>query len=97
MKLLSISESSKPEKKMSAVFLNEETGRKKTVHFGQASADDYTITKDKDQRQRYLDRHSKNENWNDPTSAGALSKWILWGESTSRQKNITQYKKHFNL
>lgn len=57
--------------------------------------DDYTITKDKDQRDRYLKRHRANESWNDPRSAGALSRYILWGDSTSIQANISDYKRRF--
>lgn len=95
MKLISITESSKADKKLMAIFDND--GRKKTVHFGSKGMLDYTISKDKEQRERYLKRHSNNENWNDPSTAGALSKWILWGNSTSRSKNISEYKKHFGL
>jgi len=97
MKLLSISDSSKADKKLMAVFLNEQTGRKKTVHFGQFSAPDYTITKDKDQRERYRTRHDKDLDTDDPTRAGFLSYYILWGDSTSRATNIANYKKHFKL
>jgi hypothetical protein len=95
MKLLTITVSDKPEKKMKAMFLSD-AGRTRTIHFGQAGADDYTITKDKDQRDRYLARHKK-ENWNKPDSAAALSRWILWGDSTSIHKNIADYKKKFKL
>ena len=91
-----IKASTKPEKKLMAVFTRD-NARTKTIHFGQKSADDYTKTKDKAQRKRYLDRHRKNENWNNPESAGALSRWILWGPSTSRRENIVSYKKRFNL
>ena len=59
--------------------------------------DDYTKTHDKDQRMRYLTRHSKNENWRNPKSAGALSRFILWGDSTSIEANLTAYKRRFNL
>lgn len=96
MKLISITESPKAEKKLVATFLND-TGRKKTVHFGAKGMDDYTISKSKEQRERYLKRHSNNENWNDPMTAGALSRWILWGDSTSRATNISSYKRKFNL
>lgn len=95
MKLLTIQPSTKPDKKMMAMF--EVNGRTRTVHFGQKKADDYTITKDKDQRDRYLMRHKDRENWNKPDSAGALSRWILWGNSTSIHKNIEEFKKKFNL
>ena len=75
----------------------ENNGRTKTIHFGQKNADDYTITKDKEQRDRYRTRHKKDLETNDPTRAGYLSYYILWGDSTSRQKNISDYKKRFNL
>jgi len=96
MKSVSITSSSKSGKKLQAVFTRD-NGRTKTIHFGQAGAPDFTITKDKAQRKRYLDRHRKNENWSNPESAGALSRWILWGPSTSRQENIRSFKKRFNL
>ena len=66
-------------------------------HFGSAGMQDYTITKDKEQRKRYRIRHKKDLNTNDPTRAGYLSMYILWGNSTSRKENIQTYKKRFNL
>ena len=38
-------------------------GGNKTVHFGSVSHNDYTKHKDDDRKQRYIDRHKKNENW----------------------------------
>lgn len=75
----------------------EVNGRTRTIHFGLKKADDYTITKDKDQRDRYITRHKAREDWTKPDSAGALSKWILWGNSTSIHTNIAEFKKKFNL
>jgi hypothetical protein len=95
MKLISISDSSKPDKKLMAVFEND--GRKKTTHFGAAGMDDYTLTKSKEQRERYRTRHAKDLTTGDPSRAGFLSYYILWGDSTSRAKNISDYKKKFNL
>mgnify|MGYP003637749856 CR=1 FL=1 len=91
-----IKKSNKSGKKLMAVF-EMDSGRSKTTHFGSAGMDDYTKTRDKDQRSRYLKRHRRNENWNAPTSAGALSRWILWGDSTSRATNISSFKRRFNL
>lgn len=96
MKLLKITESSKPEKKLMAIF-ETDSGRTKTIHFGQRGADDYTITGDKAQRERYINRHSANENFQKADTAGALSRWVLWGEYKSRAKNIADYKRRFNL
>ena len=92
-----IKKSSKPEKKLQAVFSYPETTRTKTIHFGSAGMADYTKTKDKAQRSRYLERHRGRENWNKPDTAGALSRWILWGPSTNRSENISKFKSRFNL
>ena len=90
-----IKTSTKPEKKLMAIFTLD-NGRTKTTHFGSRGMDDYTKTKDKAQRSRYLARHRRNENWNAPMTAGALSRWILWSE-TSRSLALSKYKKRFNL
>ena len=91
-----IKRSTKPNKKLMAVFTRD-NGRTKTTHFGSAGMDDYTLTKDKEQRKRYRNRHKKDLQTNDPTRAGFLSYYILWGDSTSRKDNIKNYKKRFNL
>ena len=97
MKLVEIVKSNRQGKKFKAVFLNPETGRTKTVHFGASGMEDYTTSHDKERRQRYLDRHAANENWNDPTTAGSLSRWILWGDSTSFDRNVSAFKRKFSL
>jgi len=90
-----VKKSDKPGKKLMAVF-TKDNGRTKKTYFGSAGMEDYTITKDKEQRKRYLDRHRKRENWNNYMSAGALSRWILWS-GTSRSQNIKDFKKRFGL
>ena len=69
----------------------------KVVYFGQLGASDYTIHHDEDRRDAYLKRHIKRENWNDPMSPGSLSRWILWGPTTSLHENIRLYKIRFNM
>lgn len=96
MKLVSITTSDKPGKKLKAVFLNPETGRNRTTHFGAAGMDDYTKTHDEAQRTRYRQRHAKDLK-GDPTRAGYLSYYILWGDSTSISANVAAYKRRFNL
>jgi len=91
-----VKKSDKPNKKLVAIFTRD-NGRTKTTHFGQATADDYTITKDKEQRKRYRSRHKKDLSTGDYTRAGFLSYYILWGDSTSRKENILSYKRRFNL
>ena len=95
MKLISVQVSTKPEKKLMAIF-ETDTGRTRTTHFGQATADDYTLTHDKQQRQRYRIRHLKDLRTNDPTRAGFLSYYILWNKPTI-EESIAYYKKKFNL
>ena len=94
MKTVKIIRSSKADKKYMAMFNID--GKKKTTHFGQLGADDYTKTRDEEQKKRYLDRHRANENWNDPLTAGALSRWILWNKPTITE-SIASYKKRFNF
>jgi hypothetical protein len=97
LELLSVRPSAKSEKKYDAKFRTPQ-GREKTVSFGAAGMDDYTKTHDKEQRQRYLERHGRGrENWNKPDSPGALSKWLLWGESTSMMANLAAFRRRFNL
>ena len=90
MKVL-IKKSDKSGKKYMATF-TKKNGRSKTTHFGQAGAPDYTLTGDKNRRKAYRDRHRKDLNTNDPTRAGYLSYYILWGESKSIRENIKSYK-----
>jgi hypothetical protein len=95
-KLLKVVKSTKAGKKWMAVF-KMDSGREKTTHFGAAGMDDYTLSKDKEQRARYRKRHAKDLKTNDPTRPGYLSYFLLWGDSTSLRKNIADYKKRFNL
>lgn len=94
--LIKIVKSSKSDKKLMAVFEDCQSGRQRTIHFGSKGMSDYTIHKDPERKQRYIARHSKNENWNNPVSAGALSRWVLWNKP-SLQASIADYKRRFKL
>ena len=72
-----IKKSSTPGKKFEAII----DGRK-TVPFGQRGASDYTIHKDKDRKDRYLARHRKNEQWDNPLTASFYSTNLLWNKPT---------------
>jgi hypothetical protein len=91
-----IKKSSKPEKKLMAIFSKKDSSRTKTIYFGQSGAPDYSITKDKAQKERYISRHRRRENWNVPDTAGSLSRWILWNME-SKAASINDYKRRFNL
>jgi len=75
-----------------AVFDN-----KKTIHFGAKGYTDYTMNKDRNTRENYLRRHRVNEDWSSCDTAGSLSKHILWGPTSSKQRNIQLFKDKFKL
>ena len=60
---------------------------KKTVSFGQKGASDYTKHKDKERKERYIDRHKKNEDWgvSGVKTAGFWSRHILWAKPTLKE------------
>ena len=72
---------------------------KKTVSFGAAGMSDFTKHKDPERKQRYLNRHKSRENWNDPTTAGYLSRWILWAKPTIEEsiKDLNKRNKNINF
>ena len=68
----------------------------KKYHFGLKEGSTYIDHKDKTKRENYIKRHIVRENW-DEVNAGSLSRYLLWGNSTSLEKNIKDYMKKFNL
>ena len=98
--MLKVVKSTKPLKKWTAIFRSDD-GKEKKTDFGYYNIkdlkNDYTLNKDKERRRRYRIRHAKDLKTNDPTRAGYLSYYLLWGDSTSLKKNISEYKKKFNL
>jgi len=92
-----VKRSDKSGKKYVAVFTDTSTGREKKTYFGAAGMTDYLLSKDKERRSRYRSRHKKDLQTNDPTRAGFLSYYLLWGESTSLRTNISSYKSRFGF
>jgi len=92
-----IEEGTAKNKKLKAIFFDEKGKKIKTTQFGDNRYQDYTIHKDKARRKKYLERHKKDLSKGDYMSAGHLSYYILWGDSTSRSTNIKKYKKMFKL
>jgi len=58
---------------------------------------DYTITGDREARRRYRERHEKDLDTGDPSKAGFLSWYILWGDSKNMRTNLADFKRRFNL
>ena len=88
---MKIQKSTRAGKKYMATFANG-----KTVHFGSAVSKTYLDTGDKKKREAYLARHKANENWNNPYSAGSLSRYLLWGDSTSLEANHQAFMRKFS-
>ena len=70
-----IQPSKKADKKFDAII-----DGKKTVSFGAKGYSDFTMHGSEARKNAYLQRHKARENWNDPTTAGALSKFVLWNK-----------------
>ncbi len=91
-----IKRSTNKEKKLMAIFTYPDE-KTKTTHFGARGMSDYTKHGDKERMERYLDRHNNGrEDWNDPTTAGALSRWVLWNKP-SLSASFNDFKKRFKL
>ena len=86
-----ISKSENKNKKYKAVI-----DGKKTIHFGHSSYEDFTTHKDKDRKQRYIDRHKKREDWGSSgvDTAGFYSKHVLWNKDTLT-KSVDDLNKKF--
>jgi hypothetical protein len=91
VKLKSIKPSPRQDKKYVAEF---DDGTK--THFGAKGMSDFTKHGDEERKERYIKRHKVNENWDDPKSAGALSRFVLWNKPTL-SASIRDYKSRFNL
>ena len=92
MKFVSLSPSTSEGKKYKIVFSDPP----KTIHFGSKGSSTYLDHKDKAKREAYIARHRVNEDWS-KINAGSLSKFLLWGESTSLSTNLASYLKRFNI
>jgi hypothetical protein len=72
--------------------------RHKTVHFGGAGYEDYTIHKDIERKRRYEARHKERETWTKSgiKTAGFWSKWILWNKP-SLSASISDTSNRFGI
>jgi len=91
LKLVDIQSSTRKDKKYMALFSDG-----KTVHFGSLGYEDFTIHEDPSRKEAYIRRHRPRENWENPQTPGALSRWILWNKP-SLMKSIQDYRRRFDL
>ena len=61
----------------------------KKINFGDDRYEDYTQHQDPKRKALYIQRHKKNEEWNNPLTAGFWSRYLLWEKPT-----ITEAKKY---
>ncbi len=93
--------STRKDKKLMAKFYKDNK-LIKTTHFGAKNYKDFTIYSKgnkkiaEEKKASYLKRHVVRENWSDYTSAGSLSRYILWNRPTVAQ-SIGVYLKTFKL
>lgn len=66
------------------------------VPFGALGYSDFIHHQDPERKKRYLNRHRKKEDWNNPRTPGALSRWILWNKPTL-EASIKDYVKRFHM
>ena len=95
MPTFALLQSDNPDKKFMAMYIDENKKYQK-IYFGDSDYDDFTISKDTDRKLLYLNRHRKNENWNDMYSAGFWARHILWNKPTI-QKSIADVVKKFHI
>ena len=76
------------------------TNDNKKNYFGAAGISDFTIHKDEARRQRYIDRHKKNESkfWNKSgiDTASLWARFLLW-EKPAIKESYEYIKRRFNL
>jgi len=93
---VTITDSSNPKKRLTAIFTDADGKKVRTTHFGLKGGSTFIDHKDETKKKNYLARHKVRENWNDYMSAGSLARFLLWNEPTLTE-SIKSYKKRFNL
>ena len=90
----------KTKKRFTAIFRLHKGGKViKITHFGQRNPKKGTYIDhgDKKLRSAYRARHKKDLDTKDYKRAGFLSYYLLWGDHKTLNKNLSDYKKKFNL
>jgi len=74
------------------IVLRKDGKKIKTIKFGAVGYEHYTSGHlDDERKKRYMDRHRKNENWDDEKTAGFYSYHILW-----KYKSLNEAKSWLN-
>jgi len=95
--MFALTKSSNPKKKYMVI---SDSG--KTIHFGAKGYGDFIFYSKNNKKialnkkRAYIARHSINEDFSNPNTAGFWSRWILWNEPTLKQ-SIKSTSKKFGL
>jgi hypothetical protein len=87
-----IKPSTRKDKRYQATFNNG-----KTIHFGLRGGQTYIDHGDKIKRENYIKRHAVNEDFSNPYSASALSRFLLWGDYKTLDENHQAFMKKFRV
>ena len=90
--LISFKKSPKKDKKYVMIFRNPT----RTIHFGSKTSKTFVESGSEEKKKNYLKRHRVNEDWT-KINAGSASRFILWGDSKSVEKNLKDYMKRFKI
>lgn len=101
MKLLQFKLSDKPTKRFTAVFEMPDKKRR-TTHFGQKFSDGgvpqtFLDGAPEAKRKAYLARHATDLRTKNPTRAGFLSYYVIWGPSRKLETNLKAFLKQFKI
>jgi len=67
------------------------------THFGQNNGITYIDEGDEQKRRNYIKRHAVNEDFSNPYSASALSRFLLWGDYKTLDENHQAFMKKFRI
>ena len=74
----------------------DEDGKTRRIAFGAKGYEDYTQHKNPLRKENYLQRHRSREDWTNPMTPGALSRYILW-EVPNRDEAVRRFRRRFSL
>ena len=84
-------------KRLIANFQFKDNPKMKKIKFGlKNSKGTFYDGATNQKKEAYIKRHMKNENWNDITTAGALSRFVLW-ETNDKNDLIKLLKNKFKI
>jgi hypothetical protein len=89
-----ITTSNRKDKKYVSIIVSD--GKVKTVQFGASGYEDFTTHKDENRKEKYIKRHQKNEDWDDPYKPGFWAKNLLWNK-ISLEDSAKDIEEKFNI